>query len=187
MKLRKTKDIQVHCLSLRKRTYVIDVRKAILHHHISSSEAGSFGRERDDAHERFQRVFLPQCNGKGDPVLSKISQRKENKAWTWPTPMSPKPHALLSQSSSMQRWQLMCKMFQAYASYCNFHNYILLPSVPSTRISRTAENIRGIVIAPDLELALTSHRALCTRKFWKIEGVGFQKKRLHRHVTKTER
>ena len=90
--------------------------------------------------------------------------------------MSPKPHALLSQSSSMQRWQLMCKMFQAYASYCNFHNYIFLPSVPSTRISRTAENIRGIVIAPDLELALTSHRALCTRKFWKIKGVGFQKK-----------
>ena len=76
MKLRKTKKIKVHCLSLRKRTYVIDVRKAILHHHISSSEAGSFGRERDDAHERFQRVFLPQCNGKGDPVLSKKRPKK---------------------------------------------------------------------------------------------------------------
>ena len=76
MKLRKTLEIQVHFLSLRTRTYMIDVRKAILHHHISTSAAGRFGRERDDAHERFQRVFLPQCNGKGDPVLSKKRPKK---------------------------------------------------------------------------------------------------------------
>jgi len=77
----------------------------------------------------------------------------------------------------------MCKVFQAYASYCNFHNYIFLPSVPSTRISRTAENIRGIVIAPDLELALRAIELSVHENSEKVRS-GFPKKSLYRHVTK---
>ena len=110
--------------------------------------------------------FFPSAMERVILYSARKGQRKENKTCAWTTPMSPKPRALLSQSSSMQWWQLMCKMFQAHvllqfsqlhlSSFCSIHE----------NLSHQREHSRHSHCA-GLGASLTIHRALCTRKFWK--------------------